>query len=172
MQSLSSIPAAQYLRMSTEHQQYSRENQCAVIKDFAEANGFSLMMTYADAGRSGLLLKNRPGLRRLLQDVTGSSRPFKAILVCDVSRWGRFQDIDEAAHYEFICRSAGIPVHYCAEPFTNDNSVVNMVMKSLKRMMAGEYSRELSAKVHAGQLRLAALVSGRAGPWVMAFAGN
>jgi hypothetical protein len=32
------------------------------------------------------------------------------------SRWGRFQDADESAHYEFLCKSAGIPVHYCAEP--------------------------------------------------------
>jgi len=157
VQTLSPIAAAQYLRMSTEHQQYSRENQVAVIKRFADARDFSLVATYADAGRSGLLLRNRAGLRRLLQDVSGSSRLFEAILVYDVSRWGRFQDIDEAAHYEFICRSAGIAVHYCAEPFTNDGNVANMVMKSLKRMMAAEYSRELSARVYEGAKNLASL---------------
>jgi len=41
---------------------------------------------------------------------------YKAILVYDVSRWGPFQDNDEAAHYEFLCKSTGVPVHYCAEP--------------------------------------------------------
>ncbi len=50
---------------------------------------------------------------------------FKVILVYDVSRWGRFQDVDEAAHYEFLCRSASVPVRYCAEQFENDGSVVH-----------------------------------------------
>jgi hypothetical protein len=49
-------------------------------------------------------------------------------------------------------------VHYCAEQFTNDTDVPNMIMKSLKRMMAGEYSRELSTKVFDGAKKLATLV--------------
>jgi DNA invertase Pin-like site-specific DNA recombinase len=40
------------------------------------------------------------------------------VLVYDVSRWGRFQDIDESAHYEFVCKQAGIKVAYCAEDTT------------------------------------------------------
>jgi hypothetical protein len=66
---------------------------------------------------------------------------------------GRFQDTDEAAHNEFVCKSAGIPVHYCAETFGNDGSLPSSIMKALKRAMAGEYSRELSVKVFAGQKR-------------------
>ena len=81
----------------------------------------------------------------------------EAILVYDVSRWGRFQDTDEAAHYEFLCKSAGVPIHYCAETFANDGSLPSSIMKALKRAMAGEYSRELGVKVIAGQKRLAAL---------------
>jgi hypothetical protein len=34
------------------------------------------------------------------------------ILVLDVSRWGRFQDIDESAYYEFLCRRAGMQVGF------------------------------------------------------------
>jgi len=151
------IPAAQYLRMSTEHQQYSLVVQESAIKRYAEEHGFTVVRTYSDGARSGLVLKNRAGLRELLEEVVGKDRNFNAILVYDVSRWGRFQDIDEAAHYEFVCRSAGVQVHYCAEPFVNDDDVCNVVMKSLKRMMAGEYSRELSAKVLEGARRLAAL---------------
>ena len=82
---------------------------------------------------------------------------FKAILVYDVSRWGRFQDSDEAAHYEFICKNAGIPVHYCAELFQNDGTLPNSIFKSLKRMMAAEYSRELGVKVFGAQRKLAQL---------------
>jgi DNA invertase Pin-like site-specific DNA recombinase len=151
------IPVAQYLRMSTEHQQYSLDNQRIAIQTYADAHGFSVVQTYTDGAKSGVVLTRRNGLRQLLQDVIGSKPEYKTILVYDVSRWGRFQDADEAAHYEFLCKSAGIPVHYCAEVFINDGALPNMLMKALKRAMAGEYSRELGVKVLAGQKRLARL---------------
>ncbi len=151
-----SVPAAQYLRMSTEHQQYSLDNQHSAIEAFAKEHQYRIIATYSDAGRSGLALKNRPGLMRLLQDVIAGPQ-FAVILVYDVSRWGRFQDADEAAHYEFICRRSGVPILYCAEQFGNDGSVASAILKNLKRTMAGEYSRELGIKVHAGQKRLVQL---------------
>jgi len=82
---------------------------------------------------------------------------YAAVLVYDVSRWGRFQDTDEAAYYEFLCKQAGIPVHYCAEPFPNDSTVSSSILKALKRSMAAEYSRELGVKVYAGKKRLVRL---------------
>lgn len=151
------IPAAQYLRMSTEHQQYSLENQAAAIKCYAEEHGFAVMQKYEDVAKSGLLLRNRPGLRAMLHDVVSRQAKFTAILVLDVTRWGRFQDIDESAHYEFLCKQAGTPVHYCSETFSNDVTLANMIIKTLKRSMAAEYSRELSAKVAAGHRRVASL---------------
>ncbi len=151
------VPAAQYLRMSTEHQQYSLENQSTAIRKYAESHGFEVVLTYSDAAKSGLVLKRRVGLRQLLQDVVAGDASYKAILVYDVSRWGRFQDTDESAHYEFLCKSAGVPVHYCAETFANDGSLPSLIMKALKRTMAGEYSRELGVKVLGGQKRLARL---------------
>ncbi|HWR13455.1 MAG TPA: recombinase family protein [Terriglobales bacterium] len=149
-----SVPAAQYLRMSTEQQQYSLINQAATIARYAEAHGFEIVRTYLDEARSGLVLRERAGLQQLLRDVVSPDAGYKAILVYDVSRWGRFQDTDEAAHYEFICKSSGVPVNYCAETFANDNSMPSLIMKSLKRVMAGEYSRELSVKVYEGQKRV------------------
>ena len=145
--------AAQYLRMSTEHQQYSLENQSEAIAEYAARHGFQVVATYKDAAKSGLTLKHRQGLSRLLQDVI-SNPPFKAVLVYDVSRWGRFQDVDESAHYEFLCRSAGVPICYCAEMFANDGSLTSHVLKGLKRAMAAEYSRELGEKVFRGSVRL------------------
>jgi DNA invertase Pin-like site-specific DNA recombinase len=150
------VPAAQYLRRSTEHQRYSLDNQQAEIARHADQYGFTVVQTYTDA-RSGVVLGRRSGLRQLLQEVMSGQAAYKAILVYDVSRWGRFQDNDEAAHYEFVCRSAGFPVHYYAESFTNDGSTASSIMKALKRSMAGEYSRELGVKVLAGQKRLAHL---------------
>src|SRR3954464_6424724 len=151
------IPVAQYLRVSTEHQQYSLENQAASIQKYADSNGFVTVRTYSDAAKSGVGLKHRAGLRQLLKDVVDGTATYHAILVYDVSRWGRFQDADESAHYEFVCKLAGIPVHYCAEIFANDGTLPSLIMKALKRTMAGEYSRELGVKVLAGQKRLAAM---------------
>jgi DNA invertase Pin-like site-specific DNA recombinase len=148
------IPAAQYLRMSTEHQQYSLLNQAAKIQEYATQHGFEVVKSYTDAGRSGVLLKYRNALSSLLAEVMSHSVDFKVILVYDVSRWGRFQDTDEAAHYEFLCKSAGVPVLYCAEQFVNDSSIPSSIMKTLKRTMAAEFSRELGVKVFAGKVRL------------------
>lgn len=149
------VPVAQYLRKSTDHQQYSLENQADVIARYAMEHNFQIVKTYSDPARSGLHLKNRPSLKRLLGDVVCGRFPFRAILVYDVTRWGRFQDADESAHYEYLCKLSGAPVHYCAEMFPNDGSISALLMKALKRGMAGEYSRELSVKVRAGLFRLA-----------------
>ena len=79
---------------------------------------------------------------------------FSVVLVYDVSRWGRFLDADESAYHEYVCRKAGINVHYPAEQFVNDGSPISTLVKTVKRTMAAEYSRELSVKVFAGQCRL------------------
>jgi DNA invertase Pin-like site-specific DNA recombinase len=150
--------AAQYLRMSTEHQQYSIQNQQAAIAEYAERRGFEVVKTYADPAKSGLNLSGRPGLRRLLADVVTGKCEYSIVLVYDISRWGRFQDADESAYYEFLCKKAGVRVHYCAEPFNNDEgSTMAVLFKSMKRAMAGEYLRELSHKVFIGQCRIAGL---------------
>lgn len=161
-----SVPrrAAEYVRMSTEHQQYSTENQARIIQEYAQHRGFEIVRTYADEGRSGLRMEGRDALKRLIADVESGQAGFEAILVYDVSRWGRFQDADESAYYEYICKRAGIAVHYCGEMFENDGSPVSTIVKGVKRAMAGEYSRELSAKVWIGQGHLIELGFRQGGP--------
>ncbi|RKE86267.1 recombinase family protein [Rhizobium sp. AG855] len=148
------IPAATYVRMSTEHQKYSTDNQIAAIKQYAARHGFKIVRDYADEGKSGLRLVGRDALQQLLSDVSEGRAEFDAILVYDVSRWGRFQDPDEAAEVELRCKRQGIKVHYCAEQFANDGSMGSSIIKTVKRAMAGEYSRELSVKVFNGQANL------------------
>ena len=148
------IRAAQYVRMSTEHQQYSTSNQEDIIQEYAARRGFEIIRTYADEGKSGLNVAGRESLRSMIDDVQSGRADYRAILVYDVSRWGRFQDADESAYYEYLCKRAGIEVHYCAEQFENDGGPTSTIIKSVKRAMAGEYSRELSAKVFKGQCRL------------------
>lgn len=148
------LPVAAYVRMSTEHQQYSTENQLDRIKEYAARRGMAIVRVFADEGKSGLSVKGRESLRGMIAEVENGQKEFKAILAYDVSRWGRFQDADESGFYEYICKRAGIAVHYCAEQFENDGSPTSNIIKSVKRSMAGEYSRELSTKVFQGACRL------------------
>ncbi|MFC3052301.1 recombinase family protein [Kordiimonas pumila] len=158
------LKAAQYVRMSTEHQQYSTQNQSKKIQEYAAQRHIEIVKTYADEGKSGLSIGGRAALQRLISDVEAGDVGFNIILVYDISRWGRFQDADESAYYEYICRRSGIQVTYCAEQFENDGSPVSTIVKGVKRAMAGEYSRELSAKVFAGQCRLIELGYRQGGP--------
>ena len=72
VQSVSAPPlrAAQYLRMSTEHQQYSIANQSTAISLYAAAHQLVIVKSYIDSGKSGLNIKGRPALRELIQEVS------------------------------------------------------------------------------------------------------
>jgi len=145
--------AALYVRASTEHQNYSTSHQEAALRDYADTQNCEIVSVFRDEGRSGLTLDGRTGLLSLLETIRSGKAEFTTVLVYDVSRWGRFQDIDEAAFYEYACRRAGIAVCYCAESFDNDGSPISTLIKGLKRAMAAEYSRELSEKVFRAQVR-------------------
>lgn len=151
------VSAALYLRASSDYQKYSTANQRDALTRYAADHQLEVAAVYEDDGRSGLTLEGRDALRQLLKDVLSGAPPFEVLLVYDVSRWGRFQDADESAHYEFLCRRAGVRVVYCAEAFENDGSSMANLLKAMKRVMAGEYSRDLSIKVAAGKRRLASL---------------
>jgi|ERR1700733_13966558 len=110
------------------------ENQSRVIGTYVAERGMTIVRRYADQGRSGLSIAGRDGLHELIDDVQIGTAEFDCILVYDISRWGQFQDIDESAYYEFICRRAGINVHYCAEEFENDGSMPSIIMKNVKRI--------------------------------------
>jgi DNA invertase Pin-like site-specific DNA recombinase len=69
-----SILAAEYVRMSTEHQRYSTENQSDSIRRYAEQRGITIVRSYADHGKSGLRVDGRDALKRLIDDVqTGTA---------------------------------------------------------------------------------------------------
>lgn len=157
------------MRMSTDHQKYSIQNQSATIALYAAAHGIAIVRSYVDAGKSGLSVRHRDALKELLAIIQSGRADFNSILVYDVSRWGRFLDADESAHYEYLCKRAGIQIRYCAEQFENDNSTTSNLLKALKRTMAGEFSRELSVKTFAGQSRLFQLGYRMGGPPGFAF---
>jgi hypothetical protein len=101
--------------MSTEHQQYSTNNQADKILEYAQRRNIEIVRTYADEGKSGLSLGGRASLQKLIADVETGVADFTLVLVYDVSRWGRFQDADEAAFYEY----RGVFAGHAPEPVPN-----------------------------------------------------
>ena len=99
--------AAAYVRMSTDLQKYSTENQISAIEKYAKEHDLEIVRTYADEGKSGLQVKGRDALQNMIADVEGKKADYSVILVLDVTRWGRFQNSDESAYYEFLCFREG-----------------------------------------------------------------
>lgn len=146
--------AAAYVRMSTDLQTCSIENQLIEIRRYAADRNLEIIEVFADEGKSGMRIEGRDAMERMFQSVDNRTAKYKHILVYDVSRWGRFLDPDLAAYYEVLCKRAGIRVHYCAEKFSDDGSLFATLLKNMKRAMAAEYLCELSVKVLRGQCNL------------------
>lgn len=150
------------MRVSTPRQTASLDLQRREIDRFANEQNYEIVATYEDVGKSGLTLQGRDGLSRLLSDVISGRAQFTHLLVLDVSRWGRFQDPDEAGHYEFVCRAHGVSVTYCRDIVRADAR--GHLVKQVRRVMAAEYVRQLSDRVRQGKRR--AMEAGRApGAW-------
>jgi len=62
------IRAAQYVRMSTEHQQYSTENQSDAIARYAGQHGMEIVVTHADSGKVDSRWLEREELQKLLEE--------------------------------------------------------------------------------------------------------
>jgi Resolvase, N terminal domain len=92
-----------------------------VIREYAKKQGFTSVKEYSDQGKSGLNMEGRESLGQMLQDLKEGRAEYSVILVCDVSRWGRFQNPDESAVYEFACQQAGVSMSNAATLVTCRN---------------------------------------------------
>ncbi len=149
-----SINAAQYLRASTSAQDFSTHVQDLGNRAYAELNDMVIVKTYRDEARSGVTISRRQDMQQLMLDVQDKERGFDVLLVRDVTRWGRFQDVDESAYWEFHCKRHGVRVIYVAEPFGDSLSLIGAVHKHMKRVAAAEYSYDLAVKTMAGKVNI------------------
>lgn len=149
--------AVAYYRHSAEDKQ---ENSVAIqrqhTEQFAYENNIKIIHEEADEGKSGLLA-NRPAFERLFMNwIENPNAPsFDYVFVYDVSRWGRFQDQDQAAYYTHLCKKYGKEVVYVSRGFPDTNNLLSSNLEiSLQRYMAAEYSRQLSEKVFYGCVKV------------------
>ena len=114
-------PAVGYLRRSTDRQEQSISDQRKAIERYAEEQGFELLDFYVDDAISGTTSDERKAFLRLIDDAATPDCPFRYVLVYDIKRFGRL-DNDEAGHYRFLLRRAGIEVIYTSEGFNGDDT--------------------------------------------------
>lgn len=115
--------AAEYVRMSTEHQQYSTENQADKIREYAQRRGIEIVRTYADAGKSGLSIDGRQALQQLSSNYRPSSTEVPSMVgqgggpipVCFAANWhwrsGNFRGDGQCWHCArgVVCADAVYP---------------------------------------------------------------
>ncbi len=111
---------------------HSASDQMDVIREYAKRHGMLIVKEYSDEGKSGLNIQDRESMAQMIRDVKSGQINFSVILLLDVSRWGRFQDADESAYYEYLCRRAGVSVHYCAGHPESEGSSASTIIKSVK----------------------------------------
>lgn len=150
--------AVAYYRHSAEDkQENSVPLQREQVQKFATQNGIEIIFELADEGKTGLNA-NRKGFKELLSNwIQNPKAPkFDYILVLDESRWGRFQNPDEAAHYQFLAASNKKQVIYILSGFPNkQQGPISYLSTSFKRIQAGDFSRNLSRLVFNGCVEIA-----------------
>jgi DNA invertase Pin-like site-specific DNA recombinase len=82
-------------------------------------------------------------------------RDFAYILCLDVSRWGRFQNIDLSAQFSAECKKHGKQVIYTSIGKPREDDPLYPVYVQFERFRAAQYSRELSDKVWRGCVKIA-----------------
>jgi len=165
--------ALAYYRHSAQDRQ---ENSIAIqreqVRAFAEKHGIEIVEEFEDAGKSGLNAEGRDGFQSLLERV--QQRDVNNVICYDASRWGRFQDIDQAGVYERQCAVYGAEVVYVEDGDLKeethdsigieDEAVFRAIRKTMNRGMAGKYSAVLSRKVFAGAVKVSQQGNRAGGP--------
>lgn len=149
------IRAVAYYRHSAQDKQKnSVEIQQDQVRAWAQRNQVAIVHEFADRGKSGLTADGRPAFSEMMAMVR-ERQDFTQILVLDVSRWGRFQDLDLSASYSAECKRHGKEVVYVNLGIENDGSPVYPLMVGFERWRSAQYSRELSDKVFKGCRKVA-----------------
>jgi len=146
---------AYYRHSAQDRQENSVSIQQEQVRQWARENGVEVIHEFADRGKSGLTAEGRDGFNDMMENWVKARRDFDFVLCLDVSRWGRFQDIDLSATYSADCKRHGKQVIYTTLGKPKPNDQLYQVYVQFERFRAAQYSKELSDKVFRGCVRIA-----------------
>jgi DNA invertase Pin-like site-specific DNA recombinase len=129
--------------------------QQELVRAWAEANGVDIIHEFADRGKSGLTAEGRDGFNDMMENWVSKRQDFDFILCLDVSRWGRFQDIDLSATYSAECKRHNKQVVYTTLGMPRPDDPMYPLYLHFERYRAAQYSKELSVKVWHGCIKIA-----------------
>lgn len=151
-----------YLRVSTERQAgevyTSLADQRAAISRLAASLGVTVDEWFSDEGASGATAERRPAFMRLLSACQREQRTKRDpgyVLVLNDSRFGRFGDIDEAAHWRVTFRKLGWLVRFCEGDDAGDG-FARSIVRLAASAQASEYLKNLKANATRGSRGAAA----------------
>ena len=142
------IPAVQYLRMSTDKQEYSIDHQKDHNGKFAVQHGFGIIHDYIEPGISGVTADDRPQFLRMLDDLSSGRVRCKAVLIYDMSRFGRFQLPTESMYHEHKLVMMNIRLIQCTKEYREQENDADTLMRFLEARAAGQQSNDLSWRVY------------------------
>lgn len=118
--SLPGFRGAAYLRSATsEHiSGLATRPQILAVQVYAAEHEINIVKTYIDEGRSGLRIEGREGLQSLFDDIQSGREKYDAVLLQDISRWGRDQSI--CFFCEDFCRRFNVAIRYVAEQLKSE----------------------------------------------------
>lgn len=148
------LKSAMYIRMSTELQVESPENQERQIRAYAAKYGIEIVKTYADLGVSGMTAEKREQFQAMFDDVEQGRNNYNVVLYLDESRWGRFVDSREAEYHRMRLERKNVVCHSCDQPLTLSSNIAHRIITLLRDESASDYCRQLSQKVFIGQCNL------------------
>ncbi|MGN0631071.1 MAG: recombinase family protein, partial [Ruminococcus sp.] len=138
------MKAVIYARYSSERQtEQSIEGQIRECKEFAEAEGITIIDSYIDRAISGKT-DNRPAFQQMIAD--SASHKFNAIIVYKLDRFARNRY--DSAMYKSKLKKNGVRVLSAKEHITD--SPEGIIMEGLLEAMNEYYSAELSQKIRRG----------------------
>src|SRR5277367_3332601 len=146
---------AYYRHSARDRQENSVAIQQELVQKWAKENGVDIIFEFADRGKSGLTAEGRDGFNDMMENWVKERNDFELVLCLDVSRWGRFQDIDLSATYSAECKKNGKQVIYTTLGMPRPDDPLYPVYVQFERFRAAQYSKELSAKVFHGCVKIA-----------------
>jgi DNA invertase Pin-like site-specific DNA recombinase len=146
---------AYYRHSAQDRQEYSIPIQREQVKNFAKEHSIKIIKDFPDYGKSGLSSKGRDKFLEMLEYVAEGKEEFDYILVLDVSRWGRFQDLVLAPYYIGLCQQYGKKVIFTDIGFPKEDDLAHFLRLNVESYRAATYSKELSDKVFKGCVNIA-----------------
>jgi site-specific DNA recombinase len=151
------IPAVSYIRMSSDLQEASPDQQRAEVVKLAAKHGYKIIREYFDQGISGDATDKRTAFLKMIRDAEEKA-DFAAILCWDQDRFGRFDSI-EAGRWIHPLRCAGVWLHTVAQGRIDWNDFTTRMMYGIQQEGKHQFLIDLSRNALRG--RIAAAQDGR-----------